>query len=131
FSGYLKPLQNYPYLLYTTDSPIPAEFALPFGKFIQTYDLQDVAFDIANEFGPSFLDIPVLGFITETGLKELSLDAIHTVSIEGGNSQIYANVLARLGSTYVLFNSTISSFQRDASSSIQLVVDTSAGNRLI
>ncbi|RHZ67839.1 hypothetical protein CDV55_100675 [Aspergillus turcosus] len=133
FSGYLQQLRKYPYLLYTTNvpNPIPADFALPFADFLQKYNLQDVAFQIAEEFGPSLLDTPVLNVITETGLEELSLDATNTVSIEGGNSQIYIHVLADLGSTHVLFNSTISAAQRNGSALIRFVVDTPTGNRLI
>ncbi|KAJ5131415.1 uncharacterized protein N7515_007454 [Penicillium bovifimosum] len=133
FSGYLQQLRKYPYLLYTTNipDPIPADFALAFADFIRKYNLQDVAFEIAAGFGPSLLNTPVLNVITETGLEELSLDATNTVDIEGGNSQIYMNALAKIGSSHVLFNSTISAAQREGSSSIRFVVDTPTGNRLI
>ncbi|KAF7171189.1 hypothetical protein CNMCM6106_005644 [Aspergillus hiratsukae] len=50
---------------------------------------------------------------------------------QGGNSQIYIHALADLGSTHVLFNSTISAAQRNGSALIRFVVDTPTSNRLI
>lgn len=142
FSAYAAQLEKYPQLLYSWDlpSPIPEDLLLPFGAFIQKYNLGDEAFDVyfSAQGVSNILDeltVHVFKFIDESFLSSVSGNAIVPTP---NNAEIYAKASAYLGDD-VLLSSTVVAAKRPANSSsssssgggIRLIVQTPTGKKLI
>ncbi|KAI0849456.1 FAD/NAD(P)-binding domain-containing protein [Daldinia vernicosa] len=135
FGAYLEVLAKFPYLedFSHLPDPIPEDLLLPFGEFVEKYNLQSVAYTIAqfatsngNVFEQPTLyilkvaDVPYIqGIINGDVLAPATYDA----------QSVFQKAQQDLGSD-VLLRSTVSSATR-SNTGISLVVNTPNGQKLI
>ncbi|KAK3291692.1 uncharacterized protein B0H64DRAFT_445725 [Chaetomium fimeti] len=140
-TAYREQLVKYPYLAwgYNLPDPVPDDLALPFGRFITKYQLEDVAFTIFHHAAVGGLGsilqkptIHVLKALSEVVFREGGGEAFVTAA--HNNHELYENALTALGDD-VLLNSTVVAATRpedsSASTGVRLVVQTPTGNKLI
>ena len=134
FTGYFEQLAKYPYLEYGWDlpEPVPEDLLLPFGQFIEKYNLQSVAYTLSL-FTPAQGN--VLNATTIHVLKQV--DRHYLEGVFGANvgpasrnaHEIFDNALTDLGAD-ALLNSTVQNASRSGNS-VRLIVKTPSGNKLI
>jgi hypothetical protein len=114
---YLAQLQKYPFLNQGFDlpTPIPADLLLPFGSFLEKYELQGLAglfFSYAQGMG-NLLAQPSLYVmkLMHDGTIDAILQGTFLVTVGNGNVQIYQKALQILGAN-VYLNSTATSISR-------------------
>ncbi|KAI1781282.1 FAD/NAD(P)-binding domain-containing protein [Hypoxylon cercidicola] len=135
FGAYLEVLSKFPYLedYSHLPDPIPEDLLLPFGQFVEKYNIQSVAYTIAqfatsngNVFEQPTLyilkvaDIPyIMGIINGEVLAPATYDA----------QSVFQKAQDDLGSD-ALLRSTVSSATR-SNTGVSLVVNTPKGRKLI
>lgn len=131
---YSSQLAKYPWLFdgYNLPNPIPDDLLLPFGSFVQKYNLQamaSIAFDYGQGLG-NVLAVPTLYI-----MKLINPDVI--AGIENGfltsavhnNHALYDEALAKLGSD-ALLNSQAEWIER-GDNGIRAAISTPAGRKLV
>lgn len=141
FTAYMQLLDKFPYLVagngFQLPNPVPEDLVMPFGDYINKYNLQDVAYSIwAN---PSLGDVgDIFPLPTAYVLKALSKIVLTQVSTPGktltspndNNHEAWTNAQAELGHN-VLLSSTVIAARRSRRGCVRLVVQTPAGRKLI
>ena len=134
--AYVAQLFQYPYLDngFNLPNPVPSDLLLPFGDFVNKYNLSAIVnliFETAQGIG-NLLEVP-----TVYVMKYISLDVVQ--GIETGflttashdNSQLYQSAQAVLtAADALLLNSQVVSTNRD-SSDVRIVVSTPTGSKHI
>ncbi|KFA56402.1 hypothetical protein S40293_05057 [Stachybotrys chartarum IBT 40293] len=137
--AYGAQLARYPRLAYSWDlpSPIPDDFFLPFGEFIEKYNLQDITYGMFTVLG-GVANPPPLEQLTINIFKWLDqpyLDGIagrSVVTERRNNGEIYTLATAELGSDVLLSSTVTAAWRpRQRSQGVKLVVRTPTGNKLI
>jgi len=136
FLTYSKILDQYPFLSNGFDlpDPVPADLLLPFGEFLQIYNLSTIAIDIlfVAEVGnilaqPTLYIMKVFPQITvDTFSSENSLSTANQ-----DNQELYNAALAYIGNrTNVFLGSKVVQIER-SECSVKVVVSTPYGEKLI
>ena len=104
FAKYGEGLAKYPYLAppgINLPNPVPADLSIPFGEFVQKYNIGDAVFTINDyEQGPGpLLDIPSLYVIKNFGLEVLegALSKGFLITARENNSELYEKAGKVLG----------------------------------
>jgi hypothetical protein len=136
--GYAAQLAKYPFLDNGFDlpDPVPTDLLMPFGKFIEKYDLSPamvVLTDFAQGLG-NFTNYPTLYAMKLMGLS--ILDGVASgflTTTNHDNSEIYRNAQAVLLETgSLLLNSHVVSADRNCDDElVRLVVSTPSGHKVI
>ncbi|KAH8688018.1 hypothetical protein BGZ60DRAFT_363995 [Tricladium varicosporioides] len=129
-------LSKYPYLLdgYDLPDPVPEDFYLPFGAFIEKYNLTAAfrtIYDIAQGMGD------MLHVSTIYAIKYFNLDDLRYASqgyftqAHGNNSELYTRAGDFIGASNILLQSTVISANRKNTTSgrPELLVSTRDGGR--
>jgi hypothetical protein len=115
--AYLAQVQKYPFLNdgFDLPSPVPADLLLPFGSFLDKYELGPLAtllFSFAQGVG-NLLAQPtlyIMKLMHDTTIETI-LQGNFLTTVGNNNEQIYQKALAKLGSN-VYLNSTATSITR-------------------
>ncbi|KAK9421385.1 putative Amine oxidase domain-containing protein [Seiridium unicorne] len=110
-------LSQYPYLLdgYDLPDPIPEDLYLPFGAFIEKYNLTD-AFPLIYQISQGMGDL--LHVSTIYAIKYFNLDDLHNMisgyftEAQGNNSLLYSRAAEYIGASNVLLESSVVSANR-------------------
>ncbi|RYO88001.1 hypothetical protein DL766_004976 [Monosporascus sp. MC13-8B] len=135
FTEWFEQLAKYPFLDlgYYLPDPVPEDLLLPFGAFVEKYNLQNIAYTI-SAFGGGNGDI--LKQTTIYVLKAVNRPYLESILFGTGltparadTHEIYEKALTELGSDVFLY-STVSTANR-SDSGVELVVSTPDGQRTI
>ena len=135
-AAYGAQLAKYPYVENGFDLPypVPADLLLPFGEFVQKYNLQaavNFLFAFAQGLG-NLLDQLTLYVFKNFGLgilQDLQIGFLTTVRQDNG--EIYVKALAALGPPSVLLSSHVLATDRSGPAGVKVLVRTPAGPKLI
>ncbi|MCJ1352082.1 MAG: hypothetical protein MMC33_002066 [Icmadophila ericetorum] len=135
--AYTEQLEKYPYIRegYYLPDPVPSDLLLPFGDFVQKYNLGGIVLQIAwliCEGAGDILQHPTLYIAKLFGLDTIkSMETAFVTTARGDNSLLYEAALAELGSN-VLLNSTVISTDRISDPDYaSITVSTPSGQQLI
>lgn len=135
--AYRAQLEKYPYLNagFGLPDPVPSDLLLPFGEFIQKYNLSTAIVQTIFEFNQGAGDIlqqPTLYMIKLFGLDTIkSLKTAFLTTAQGDNSLLYEAAFHELGSD-ALLNSTVVSTDRSSNPKYaSIVVSTPSGLKQI
>ncbi|KAI0419354.1 hypothetical protein F5X98DRAFT_334865 [Xylaria grammica] len=135
FTAYLAEVAKYPYLgqSWELPDPVPEDLLLPFGDFVEKYNLQDVAFTIAQF---AIGNGNVFEQTTIYVLKAVDYDYIQGIVYGQGvapetydTQSLFNKALVELGSD-VLLSSTVYNASR-STAGIELVVKTPTGRKVV
>ena len=133
--AYAQQLLKYPYLNdgFELPKPIPDDLLLPFGQFVQKYNLGAavIAADLYGQGAGDILNQPtiyVLKLFNMDVVREISTASLTAAS--GNNHVLYDNALKQLG-TDALLSSSVILTNRDGSKGVQLLVKTPSGIKFI
>ena len=135
FAAYGAQVAKYPYLEtgFNLPDPVPADLLLPFGEFVQKYNLAAVVpslfrfvAGVGNILERSTLY--VFKYFGLDALQDLSIGFLTTVRLD--NSELYRKALAELGQN-VLLNSHVIATDRSGSNGVKVLVQTPTGPKLI
>ena len=135
FAAYGAQVAKYPYLEtgFNLPDPVPADLLLPFGAFVQKYNLGALVptlFDFVQGVG-NILDrytLYIFKYFGLTALQDLSIGFLTTVRLD--NSELYRKALAELGQN-VLLNSHVVATDRSGPAGVKVLVETPTGPKLI
>ena len=135
FAAYGAQLAKYPYLEagFNLPDPVPADLLLPFGEFVQKYNLAALVptFFRFNAGVGNLLDRSTLYVFKYFGLgilQDLSIGFLNTVRLD--NSELYRKALAEFGQN-VLLNSHVIATDRSGSDGVKVLAQTPTGPKLI
>lgn len=134
---YAAVLQKYPQLEggFNLPDPVPEDLYMPFGQFVQKYDIADAVqfiFGITSAFG-DILELPTLQQFRTLSLGLLATTNNFRTSSVMNNSLLFERATAELlRARSVLLSSKVHATQRvTASGSVKVLVDTPKGRNLI
>ena len=139
WNAFQAQVAKYPFLNYdlgSVPSQVPADLLLPFGNFIEKYNLQDAVpyLSLYGQGWGNFVTLPTL-----LAIKYFPPNFFNPASLAGGgsdalaskdNSLIYEKAAQELG-RYVLLNSTVLFMDRSAPDLVKVTVQTPSGRKLI
>lgn len=139
WNAFQAQVAKYPFLNYSLDSvpyPVPADLLLPFGEFINKYNLSDAVpyLSVYGQGWGNFVTLPTLLAIKFFGPTFFSPASLYSGG--GGalaakdNSLIYEKATTELGAS-VLLNSSVLSMDRNAADLVKITVQTPSGKKLI
>jgi monoamine oxidase len=115
-------------------NPVPDDLVLPFGEFVQKYNLGD-AVQVIADFAQGHGDVlkqMTLNIFKVHGLQSLqSMQTGFLVTANHDDYQIYANALQVLGSDKVLLNSKVTKMDRSFADHVEVTVKTPSGSKVI
>lgn len=134
---YAAVLQKYPQLeggFYLPD-PVPEDLYMPFGQFVQKYDIADAVqfiFNLGSAFG-DILELPALQQFRTLSLGLLATANNLQTSSVNDNSLLFKRLTAELqSSNSVLLSSKVLATKRvSKSGGVKVLVETPAGCKLI
>jgi hypothetical protein len=134
---YAAVLQKYPQLeggFYLPD-PVPEDLYMPFGQFVQKYDIVDAVqfiFGITSAFG-DVLELPTMQIIRTLSLSLLATSSHFQTSSIGDNSLLFERATAELRSANsLLLSSKVLATERTCESgAVRVLVNTPKGRRLV
>ncbi|KAH8714862.1 hypothetical protein GQ44DRAFT_625125 [Phaeosphaeriaceae sp. PMI808] len=134
---YAGVLQKYPQLeggFYLPD-PVPEDLYMPFGQFVQKYDIADAVqfiFGITSAFG-DILELPALQQFRTLSLSLLATTTNFQTSSVMDNSLLFEKATAELlASNSLLLSSRVLATERVSQSGcVRVLVDTPKGRQLI
>lgn len=134
-AAYGAQLAQYPYLEdgYNLPSPVPEDLLLPFGTFVEKYNLGPAVYTISSfNQGQDVLSAPTLYVFKLFSLGVLQgLTNGFLTTANHDNSELYRNAEAFLGPN-VYLGTTISAVDRTSlESSIRLTLSTPSGSRTL
>ena len=133
---YAAQLAKYPYLngtLGKIPDKVPADFLIPFGDFIEKYELQD-AVPFFSGYGQGFgniLNLPTLyalAYFSPGLLDDLQIGFLTTA--RNDNSELYEKAQAELGRDAFL-NSRVMEMDRSNPKFVKVLVKTPTGQKII
>ncbi|KAF3005151.1 hypothetical protein E8E13_010489 [Curvularia kusanoi] len=134
---YSAVLAKYPQLErgFFLPDPVPEELTMPFGQFVEKYDLGALVqffFNIAGAFG-DILELPTVQQFRAQSLELLATVQDFQTSSVMNNSLLYGRAEAELSASKSLFlNSNVLCTERvSKSGSVKLLVDTPQGRKLV
>lgn len=114
--------------------PVPDDLVMPFGEFVQKYNLGDAVQVIADyaEGHGDVLKQMTLNIFMVHGLQSLqSMQTGFLVTANHDDYQIYANALQVLGTDKVLLNSKVAKTNRSFADHVEVTVQTPSGSKVI
>lgn len=134
---YAAVLQKYPQLeggFYLPD-PVPEDLYMPFGQFVQKYDIADavqIIFNLGSAFG-DILELPALQQFRTLSLGLLATTSNFQTSSVMDNSLLFEKITTELKSSKsLLLSSKVLATERVSSSgNVKILVETPKGCRLI
>jgi hypothetical protein len=134
---YAAVLQNYPQLEagFYLPEPVPEDLYMPFGQFVQKYDIADAVqfiFGITSAFG-DILELSTLQIFRTLSLGLLATSSNFQTSSVADNSLLFERATAELlKANSLLLSSKVLATQRACETgSVRVLVDTPKGRRLI
>ena len=139
WDAYQAQAAKYPFLEYSLDNvpfPVPADLLLPFGQFIEKYNLQGAVpyLSLYGQGWGNFVTLPTLlaikyfpvGFFSPASLQGQGPAALAAKD----NSFLYERAQAELG-PHALLNSTVLHVDRNAADHAKITVQTPSGVKRI
>ncbi|KAJ5379142.1 hypothetical protein N7509_012261 [Penicillium cosmopolitanum] len=135
YTAYVKQIEKYPYLEWSWNlpNPVPSDLLLPFAKFMQKYDLEDLGYNVfwAAQGLSNVLEqltVNVFKIFDKSFIDALQGGDVRSVD---GNGEIYNKASAILKGK-VLYSSQVVASSRPADGThVKLAVATPRGNKLI
>lgn len=134
---YAAVLQRYPQLeggFYLPD-PVPEDLYMPFGQFVQKYDIADAVqfiFGITSAFG-DILELPALQQFRTLSLSLVATSTNFQTSSVMDNSLLFEKATAELlaAKSLLLSSSVLATERVSQSGCVRVLVDTPTGRQLI
>ncbi|OXV09677.1 hypothetical protein Egran_02559 [Elaphomyces granulatus] len=115
-------------------NPVPEDLVMPFGQFVQKYNLGDavqIIAGFAQGYG-DFLEQMTLNIFMGQGLQVLeSMQTGFLIPVHHDNHEIYDNAFQVLGSDKVLLKSKVVSTNRSFADHVEVTVQTPSGLKVI
>lgn len=134
---YVGVLSNYAYLLHGYDlpDPVPEDLYLPYGAFLEKYNLTAV-FPLNYRYGQGMGDeinlptIYIIKYFTQLDIN-IGLNGGYLTQAQGNTSELYTRAGEYLGAQNILLGSTVTSAKRQNTTSgrSELLVSTRGGGR--
>lgn len=136
FEKYAAELQKYPYLSWTSDipMPVPEDLAMPFGKFVEKYSLQDIVPRLAIEAQglSDILRLPTYFIFQAVGLQFLTdLQTNILVTARRDNQELYEKARIELGTDALLSSHVVAAQRLPGPMGVKVIAITPDGTRLI
>ncbi|PYH28638.1 FAD dependent oxidoreductase [Aspergillus neoniger CBS 115656] len=117
---YIAQMREYPYLRVGLElpDPVPEDLVMPFGEFVDKYDLEAGVGDLGGSIDPlgNWPDLPTLYVMKYANLDVLEGDRTGFVRPKSrNNSELYGDAEKELGEEGLLLGSKVVSMDRDGS----------------
>ncbi|KAJ5780363.1 hypothetical protein N7457_005523 [Penicillium paradoxum] len=135
-TGWAIELAKYPWLdsTWNVPQPLAPDLLLPFGDFINKYNLSEVAFSVyLNAHGLSNplqqLTVNVMKLVSTEFLSQISGAGVGPAHHD--NSELYKKALSELGSNALVSSAVTAAARPQSGRGVPLVVKTPTGSKLI